>query len=66
MFKSAIKYKNDYYDAYYNLGCVYMELGYYKKAIDLFESMKEGNNINEKEINDRINECKNLLEVKKK
>ena len=66
MFKSAIKYKDDYYDAYYNLGCVYMELGYYKKAIDLFENMKEGNNINEKEINDRINECKNLLEVKKK
>ena len=61
MFKNAIKYKENYFDAYYNLGCVYMELGYYKKAIELFENLKSCTKDNIVEIEERIKECNNLI-----
>ena len=58
----AIKYKDDYFEAYFNKGCILMRLGEYIDAIQIFNKCKE---LKPEEATDeceaKIKECGNLI-----
>ena len=68
MFELAIKYQNDYFSAYFNKGCILIELGEDIEAIHVFNKCKEllpeDDTESLEECEEKIQECKVKLNKK--
>ena len=67
LFDLAIKYQKDYYNAYFNKGCMLIELGEYIEAIKIFGKCKELKGDEKgslRECNRKIRECTKKMSEK--
>ena len=60
-FDLAIKYNNDFHEAYYEKGISQMQLGNYADAIDSFNKCKQIDKEETEKCNDKIKECKEAI-----